>query len=258
MVELLKAEALSFAYHIEKIIEDLTLSVRKGEIVFIVGPNGSGKTTLLKCLGRILDPWGAIYVESVNIKDLTSKEVAKLFGYVPQRTDLSPLTVFDAILLGRIPYFEWSPDKRDIEVVQRVVDKLNLKHLIGKMLKELSGGELQKVILARALAQQPKILILDEPTNNLDLANQVEVMKIITDLRKEGVSSLITTHDLNLPSIYGDKVIMMKKGKIFASGDIDVLNKKNIREVYGVEVEIYTLKNRKVIFPESNCVDSHS
>ncbi len=252
MSEFLKAKEISFAYHEEEVIHHISLHIQRGKIVFIIGPNGSGKTTLLKCLGRILEPEGAIFVESVNIKELKPREVAKLFGYVPQMSDLPPLTVKDAILLGRIPYIRWSPDKTDIEVVRKIVDKLNLGHLVGKMLIELSGGELQKVIIARALAQEAKILLLDEPTNNLDLANQVEVMKLISDLKREGITSLITTHDLNFISTYADRIIMMKKGEIFSSGDITILNEENIREVYGVNVKIYTIQNRKVIFPESN------
>lgn len=250
MCELLKAEKIFFAYHQEEVIRHVSLDVQRGEIVFIIGPNGSGKTTLLKCLGRILEPRGAIYVESVNIKELKPREVAKLFGYVPQRSDLSPLTVRDAILLGRIPYMGWSPGKRDMDVVQKIVDKLNLRELGGKMLIELSGGELQKVIIARALAQEPKILLLDEPTNNLDLANQVEVMNLISDLRGDGITSLIATHDLNLSSLYANRVIMMKRGEIFASGDLHILNEETIREVYEVNIKIYNINNRKVILPE--------
>jgi len=249
MSEFLKAEKISFAYHQQEVIRHLSFDLPRGEIVFIIGPNGSGKTTLLKCLGRILEPKGAIYVESVNIKELKPREVAKLFGYVPQRSDLSPLTVIDAILLGRIPYMGWSPGKMDMEVVKKIVDKLNLRELGGKTLTELSGGELQKVIIARALAQEPKILLLDEPTNNLDLANQVEVMNLIRDLRGEGITSLIATHDLNLSSLYANRVIMMKKGEIFASGDLHILNEETIREVYEVNIKIYTIDNRKVILP---------
>jgi len=251
MDKLLKAENLSYSYKLTDALKEVTVSANRGEMVFIVGPNGSGKTTLLKCLGRILEPRGAVYVETVDIRTLSLKRVAMMFGYVPQKTDITPLTVLDAIMLGRVPYMGWRPDENDMDIVRKLLARLNMEQLAAKMLTELSGGEIQKVVIARALAQQPKILLLDEPTNNLDLANQVEVMRIISNLRCEGIASLITTHDLNLPSIYADKVLMMKGGRIFASGNIEILNEKNIRNVYGVEVEIYTIKGRKVIFPRS-------
>ncbi|RLG90656.1 iron ABC transporter ATP-binding protein [Candidatus Bathyarchaeota archaeon] len=252
--EILRTEDLHFSYHKNKshILQGIDLALHEGELVFIMGPNGSGKTTLLKCLGRILKPRGAVYLEGVEIQGLSQNDLAKIFGYVPQRSELSPLSVFDAVMLGRKPYMGWRPNRRDVEVVKGVLFMLNLESLSAKPLTELSGGELQKVAIARALAQEPKVLLLDEPTNNLDFASQIEVMEIITRLKADGISSLVTSHDLNLPLVYADRVILMKDGKVFASGDKDVLNEETIKEVYGVEVEIHRLNGKRIILPKDH------
>lgn len=256
MSEVLKAKDISFAYHQKEVIRHLSLEIRKGEIVFIIGPNGSGKTTLLKCLGRLLEPRGVVYVDSINIKELKPKEVAKLFGYVPQRSDLPPLTVIDAILMGRIPYIGWSPSKKDMEVVHKIIEKLNLSELGGKMLTELSGGELQKVIIARALAQEPRILLLDEPVNNLDLRHQLEFLDMITATAKtREVSVLMTTHDLNLSARFSDTIVMLKEGKVFSLGSpSQVITAENIREVYGVEV-IIRKENDHLFIQPLRCIN---
>lgn len=247
---LLKAEGLRFSYRSAEVLAGVDLEAFAGRITFVVGPNGSGKTTLLKCLAGILRSRGAVFVQGVDLGRLSQRARARFLGYLPQRADLAPLVVLDAVMLGRKPYMGWRPGQRDREVVEGVIRSLRLEHLASKPLTALSGGELQKVAIARALAQEPKVLLLDEPTNNLDLANQIEVMEIILRLKGEGIASIVTTHDLNLAALYADEVVMMKAGRIFVAGDREVLNAHNIREVYGIEVEVHQLDGRRVVFPK--------
>lgn len=249
---LLEAKGLHFSYRSTEVLAGVDLDVMQGRITFIVGPNGSGKTTLLKCLAGILRFRGAVFVQGVDLGRLSQQERAKLFGYLPQRVDLAPLVVLDAVMLGRKPHMGWRPGQRDREVVERVIRSLKLEHLASKPLTALSGGELQKVAIARALAQEPRMLLLDEPTSNLDLANQIEVMEIILRLKGEGIASIVTTHDLNLASLYADGVIMVKAGRIFTAGGREVLNERNIEEVYGIKVEVHQLDGRRVVFPKGN------
>ena len=241
---------LSFSYNSEPVLNDLNFEARESEVIFILGPNGSGKTTLLKCIAGILKPRGAILVENQSLNDLSKRELAKKLAYVPQRGDTGFLTVFDVILLGRKPYMGFGPTNEDYRIVKDVMSLLSLEKLAFRRLNELSGGELQKVMIARALAQRPRILLLDEPTNNLDVKNQIEIMRLIRKIAKESNISVISTmHDLNLASLYADRILMIKNGKIFASGGIEVLNKENIKAVYGVDVEVVRMNGKAVILP---------
>lgn len=248
----LEAKALHFSYRSVEALAGVALKVTQGRTTFLVGPNGSGKTTLLKCLAGMLKFKGAVLVQGMNLCCLSQRERAKLFGYLPQRVEVAPLVVFDAVMLGRKPHMGWRPGRRDREVVEKVIRSLNLQHLASRPLTALSGGELQKVAIARALAQEPRILLLDEPTSNLDLSNQIEVMEIILRLKAEGIASIVTTHDLNLASLYADEVVMVKAGRIFTAGDREVLNERNIEEVYGIKVEVHRVDGRRIILPKGN------
>jgi len=195
---MIKVQNLRFAYNSKEILKGIDFEIKKGEMFFIVGPNGSGKSTLLKCLNGILKPKGVVFIGKNELCKLSKSEVARIMGYVPQRSEVNYLTVFDTILLGRKPYMRWGISEKDVEIVNKVIDMLGLNELAFRRLTQLSGGELQKVIIARALAQEPKIILLDEPTNNLDLKNQIEVMRILEKIVKEqGISAIITMHDLN-------------------------------------------------------------
>ncbi len=240
-------KGLSFSYNSKPVLKNLSFDVRAGEVVFIVGPNGSGKTTLLKCIAGILKPRGAVLVEGSN---LSGRDLAKRLAYVPQRSDVAFLTVFDIILLGRKPHMGFGPSKEDYEVVREVISLMDLDELAFRRVDELSGGEVQKVMIARALAQKPRILLLDEPTNNLDVRNQIEIMRLIRKIAKEsGISVVSTMHDLNLASLYADRILMLKDGEIFAEGGLEVLTKENIRAVYGIDVEVVRFNGKAVILP---------
>lgn len=248
---MLEVENISYSYGNKDVLKDVNFSLGEGEILFIIGPNGSGKTTLLKCLNRILKPEGAIFVEKLDLSKLSQKEIAKKFGYVPQRGEISFLTVFDAILLGRKPYITWEASKRDIKIVEETIKMLKIEHLALRKLNELSGGELQLVLIARAFAQEPKYLLLDEPTNNLDIRNQIEVMRLIRNAVKEKrISAIVTVHDINLALNYAEKVLVLKDGKIFAFGGKESINEEVLSAVYGIRAEILKYDGRILFVPE--------
>ena len=247
----LVVEELSFQYPSRKVLKDISLSLEKGECLSILGTNGVGKSTLLKCINRILKQQsGKIVVMGEDVSGLSSNDLAKRIGYVSQRNGFSLSSVFDAVLLGRKPYIKWDVTKQDLEIVHDVMKSLGLEDFALRNVDELSGGEAQKVSIARALAQQSDVLMFDEPTSNLDLKNQLEVIGIIKNIVKERhISAIVTMHDLNMASRFGDKFLFLKGGKIFDAGDIHVITKENIYAVYGVPVEIQFHHNIPVIIP---------
>jgi len=197
---------------------------------------------LLRCILKILKPKaGVILIDSRDTNKMKAKEIANLLGYVPQGgEDAFSLTVFDAVLVGRRPHLSWKASEEDMEIVSQALTLMGIEEFAFRYLNELSGGEKQKALIARAIAQEPELLLLDEPTSNLDLRHQLEVMEIILDLvRQKGISVIMTMHDLNLASRYSDKIVMLNSGKIFAAGaPKSVFTQKNIESVYGVEVVV--------------------
>ena len=244
---------INFSYNGTNALDDVSLEIADGEVVSLIGPNGSGKSTLLKCINKILKPkGGSIWVDGRNLRDVELTEMARLAGYVPQSaTYFFPSTVFDAVLLGRRPYVDWSIGARDKEVIAYTLAATGLEGMALRYFDELSGGERQKVLIARALAQEPELLLLDEPTSNLDLKHQLEVMELITTtVRQKGILAIMAIHDLNLASRFSDKVIFLKEGKIYAAGEPQrVLTPENIREVYGVDTLVNTDSGRPHIIP---------
>jgi len=238
----LKIEGVSFSYGSRTALARVTMSVEEGEIVSLVGPNGSGKTTLIKCINRILKPKrGTVLVEKRDVGKVKLRELAELLGYVPQSAGhVFPSTVFDTVLLGRRPYVNWGISPRDKEVVSQMLSLMGLEEMALRQFNELSGGERQKVLIARALAQEPQILLLDEPTSNLDLRHQLEVLGIVRSIVKEkGIAAVMAIHDLNLAARFSDKLIFLDNGKIHDVGEpAKVLTQENIKSVYGVEAVI--------------------
>jgi len=249
----IRVKGLEFSYNSIPALRDVTLDVHESEIVAIVGPNGSGKTTLLKCIDRILKPRkGTILIDGNDIEDFSQIEIAKMIGYVPQSVkQLFPATVFEVVLMGRRPYLGWRCSRKDLEKVFDILKLMEIEEIALRDFNELSGGQQQKVLIARALAQEPEVLLLDEPTANLDIRHQIEVMKMIRSIVKEkGITAIIAIHDLNLASRYADRIVMMRDGKIFAVGSPDkVLTSANIEEVYGVRVEVIKLDGIICVVP---------
>ncbi|QUH29874.1 ABC transporter ATP-binding protein [Vallitalea guaymasensis] len=248
---ILSVQGLEFSYPSNKVLKDVSFSIKKGECLAILGTNGTGKSTLLKCINRILKPQkGAVLIDKSDVQKLNQTDLAKRIGYVSQSNQSFRTTVFDTVLIGRKPYIKWDVTEKDLNIVNRAIEMLGLQEYSLRYIDELSGGELQKVIIARALAQEPKILMFDEPTSSLDLKNQLEVISIIKDVVKnKKISALVTIHDLNLALRFADKFILLKESKIYAAGGIEIMTSHNIESVYSVPVKVENLSSRMVVVP---------
>ncbi len=249
----LKVKDVEFSYESISAIRDICLELAGSEILSIVGPNGAGKSTLLRCICRILAPQkGTILLDGQDIMEMSRIKLARKVGYIPQNaSQIFPSTVFDVVLMGRRPHLSWRCSEEDIEKVLEMLQLLKIENFAMRDINELSGGQQQKVFIARALAQEPEVLLLDEPTSNLDIRHQLEVMDIIKNIvREKQISAIMAIHDLNLASKYTDRMIMMKSGKIFSAGDpASVLTSENIKYVYGVEAEVIHNNGRPYIMP---------
>ncbi len=242
-------DGLEYSYSQEAIVlNGITISVRKPQLVSIIGPNGVGKSTLIHCIDRILRPTkGTVLVNERPVEDYGAKELAKIVGYVPYAaTDTFPMTVVDTILMGRNPHKKWKSLHDDMVVVEEAMDLMDIKPLAMRNFNELSAGQHQRVMLARGLAQEPQILLLDEPTANLDIRHQMEVTRLLKRLSVDkGIMVIMISHDLNLAAKYSDNIIMLSRGKVFAVGTPDsVITAENIRRVYGVESEVIESEGR--------------
>ncbi len=238
----LKISGIDCYYGSIKALENITFSVREGEFAGILGPNGSGKTTLLKAISRTLTPRvGAVLLDDINIYDMKSREVAKNVAVVPQEAIATfDFTALDIVLMGRNPYIDRFriESKEDLAIAKRVMELTNTWDLAERPVNELSGGEKQLVIIARALTQEPKVLLLDEPTTHLDISHQISIMDIIRNVCKERqLVVLAVFHDFNLATRYCDSAMLMNNGKIFSIGPINsVLSGENIRKVFRVDM----------------------
>lgn len=234
-------ENLDFKYKTKSILEKVSLKAERGNVVSILGPNGSGKTTFIKCINKILNPQnGTIKLDGKSITNMKQEEIAKNIAYVPQMTnDFFTGSVMDLIIMGRKPYIKWNITEEDIDIVMSILEKMNIVELSEKNYSELSGGQKQKVLIAKALAQDTDVYLLDEPTSFLDIKNQIEVMKMARGLASQGKIVIIVVHDLNMAMKYSDKIILLEKGKVISEGiPKEVLTKDNIKKVYDIEVDI--------------------
>jgi iron complex transport system ATP-binding protein len=235
---------VSFSYNKTKIINNISFAIQKGTFLGIIGPNGSGKTTLVKLLDKILIPTGGeIFYKDKELKNIDRKEFAKTVAYLAQR-NINNLyfNVFDFVLLGRYPHLDFFSFEslKDQKIVLSILEETNLIDYRGRNLSNLSGGELQRVLLAKALAQEPEILLLDEPTNHLDITHQIEILKLLKNLNKiKNLTIVFVSHDLNLISLYADEIILLDHGEIKSHGKPNsVLTEENIRKTYNIDVLI--------------------
>ncbi len=242
MAVILKIDDIECSYGAVKVLNGLTFSVAGGSFTGIIGPNGSGKSTLLKSLSRVLRPArGSVLLDDEDLYRLDTREVAKKMAVVPQETAVNfSFTVKDIVLMGRSPHLGrfQSEGERDFEVARRSMELTDTLHLADRLITAVSGGERQRVIIAKALAQEPKIILLDEPTSHLDINHQVEILSLLKRLNREnGLTIIAVFHDLNLAAQYCDSLILMKKGSIYTAGEpAEVLTADNIKEVYGASV----------------------
>lgn len=245
----ISVEGLEFGYANHPVLKGINFHLPKKKILAILGVNGAGKTTLLKCLNKILSPHqGKVFIEGKELRQITRNEVARKLGYVPQRFAEESLTVFDAVLLGRKPYIRWSAQDHDYKVVEKVLRIMHLQELALRPLSELSGGEAQKVVIARALAQEPRLLLLNEPVSHLDLKNQIEVMSLVHEVVKnQELSVIMAIHDLNLALRYADLFLLLKEGRVHTFAGPEAITPQVINDVYGIKVSIQKIDGYPVV-----------
>jgi iron complex transport system ATP-binding protein len=237
---------LSFSYGDRPILQDISFSVGEGELLSILGPNGVGKSTLFRCiLGLPSGYTGEVLVDGINARSFSAREAAKHIAYIPQSSHpMFNYSVFDIVLMGRtsgLGSFR-SPGKADREKCLRALEKIGISHLAGRCFHRLSGGEQQLVLIARALAQDAPILMLDEPTANLDYGNQLRVLEQVRKLAAEGYTVIQTTHNPEQSYLFSDRILAIQNGRVLTQGTpAEVLTAENMEELYQVEVEVVRL-----------------
>jgi len=254
---MLEVKQLSCGYEKRIIVNGVNFSVKSGEIYGIIGPNGCGKTTLLRALSKILPPVnGKIIYDGKDLIDIKYSGFAKIAAVVSADPYFEGITVEEYVLMGRIPHrdrLQFFDSDNDIKIAEESMVKTDVLCFRDRQMQELSSGERQRVFLAKALAQKPKILFLDEPTSHLDIGHQIELLELLKQLNKETkLTIVIILHDLNLSGSYCDKILLMKDGKVYSEGNVDeVLTYQNIEAVYNtvVIVEKNSITNRPHIFP---------
>lgn len=254
-------KGLQFSYTSVPILDDINLNLDGKKLVSILGPNGVGKSTLIHCINKILTPkGGVVLMDGKDVKEITVKEMSKIVGYVPySANDSFPLSVVDTVLMGRHPHSKWGSLDNDLRIVYETLEQLGITHLAMRSFNELSAGQHQKVMLARGLVQEPEVLLLDEPTSNLDVRHQIDVTKLLKKMVSEkGILTIMISHDINIAAKYSDEIIMMHDGKIFATGTPEeVITEDNLRTVYGVEcVVVEDQGSPHVILRDSIPIDS--
>ncbi|MFQ6127690.1 MAG: ABC transporter ATP-binding protein [Thermoplasmata archaeon] len=241
---LLRIDGIECSYDSVKVLEDMTFDVPSGAIFGVVGPNGSGKTTLIRCISRVLEPMkGAVWLDKEKLSEMSFRDVARNLGVVPQTTRPSfAFTAYEIVSMGRTPYIgRLQLETREDHVATReAMLSTDCWHLRSRLFYELSGGEQQRVVIARALAQNPRVLLLDEPTSHLDLGYQLEIMDTIERLARERNLIVIAIfHDLSLAARYCKNIALLNRGKVEEVGaTLDVLTSENIEWVYGVKAAV--------------------
>lgn len=250
----LHIEDLHFGFGRRKILHGVSLTANKGELLGLLGPNGSGKSTVLKNVARIhkADTGNFVWDEHTALQNLSRRELARLVAYVPQTIDVSfELSVREAVVLGRTPHFAGRPSAEDWQHVDRAIDLLGLTELQERSVTELSGGQAQRVLIARSLAQQPSILLLDEPTSALDIKYQLQTLRLARRItRTSGVAAIIAIHDLSQAARYCDRIAFLQDGKVIAAGTPeDVMTAERIEDIYGIEVSVIHANGSVQVIP---------
>ena len=250
----LALRGVKFTYPSVPVLNNVSFELNEREMLAVVGKNGSGKSTLIKCINKIVKYQGGnIFVHRKEVKNMRRRDIARKMAYHPQKTFYNfPVTVFEAVFMGRYPHSGWNSDKDGEKHVWEVLKVLGLEALALRDYNEISGGQQQKVIIARALAQEADILLLDEPTSDLDIRYQLEVMEIMRRLVKEkNISAIVAIHDLNLASRYCDRIVMLHEGVIFSAGaPNEVLTSANIAKVYGVAASVCEHEGTLHVIPD--------
>ncbi len=246
----LKVKEVTVGYNGIPVLKGVSCSLNVGEVLCLLGPNGSGKTTLFKTILKLRQPFtGTISINGNNISKWTYDKIASYIGYIPQNySPIFPYTAFEMVLMGRTPRLNWwsTPKSKDLKVATESMKTLNILHLKDKIFTKISGGERQLVLIARALAQQTKLLIMDEPTNNLDFGNQTLILNQIKKLSQKGMAIIMATHYPEHAFLYADKTLMIKDGNVLAYGkSSDALSEENLRKLYDVDLKLMSVANDK-------------
>jgi iron complex transport system ATP-binding protein len=248
---ILGVDGITFRYNSHPVLEDITFQVRTHQITAILGPNGAGKTTLLRCINRILKPEsGTVQIEEQDLTRRSSRDIARRVAYVAQRSEPRRISAFDAVLLGRKPHIGWNVSHHDMEMTQATLKRLEMEHLSLRYTDRMSDGEYQKVCIARAVVQEPTVMLLDEPTASLDLKNQLAILRLLRSIvRGHRMCAVITMHDLNTAFRYADNFLFLKNGTIYAGVDRSQITGSIIEEVYGVPVAVQWHQDHPVVLP---------
>ena len=248
---MLEIQQLSFRYarNAPLVLKNINLVLKDGEIGVMLAKNGSGKTTLFKNILGIHKPLGGrILFDGQDLQKLSRKERARRIAYVPQNVQFGALSVFDTVMMGRISYFGLKEGREDERAVKQILEEMGLEAYAARNVEELSGGEQQKVAIARALAQNPRMLVFDEPTGNLDIANEQLIIRESKRLAKEQKLSILTSlHDFNQALDLGDRFFFLKDGEIWRSGGDEIVTAEAIRVVFDADVRIAEIENKKII-----------
>jgi iron complex transport system ATP-binding protein len=246
-----EVNGINFSYRSRQILHGVSFAVKEDDLVSILGPNGVGKTTLIKCINKVLTPEaGSVFMDGLDIHRMSKKDIARNIGYVAQRSETSKTTVFDSVLLGRKPHFQWDVTEKDLRLAGRVLHLLGLDGLALKYVDEISGGEYQLVQIARVLVQQPRLILLDEPTSSLDLSNQHMIMHLVRNIvKKNHMAAIMIIHDLNLAIRHSDKFVLMKDGMIYSVGGHEIITPENIKAVYNIEAYVESVRGIPVVIP---------
>jgi len=235
---------ISLIFRDKSILSNVSIEVSTGEFFVIIGPNGAGKTSLLKIISGLQKAQqGSVHIKGKNISGYTRRSLSKILAIVPQHVEMGfPFTVADTIIMGRTPHLGilGMEGEKDFLIAEEAMEFTEVSHLADRKLFQLSGGELQRVIIARAICQQPEIILLDEPTTALDPAHQLKIMDLMERFRRQYNTTIImVSHDLNLASMYGDRLLLLKEGRVIKTGDPKtVLNKSLLEESYGCQMMV--------------------
>jgi iron complex transport system ATP-binding protein len=249
---ILEVLGLSFSYGRMQVLRDVSFDLEEHSITAVMGPNGSGKTTLLRCLNGILEPDdGTVQLLGTETEGYSRRGLARRIAYVPQRSEAGRVTAFDAVLIGRRPHMAWRVTAEDVRLTEAALRLLGLQPLALRHTDEMSGGEHQKVCLARAIVQQPALMLLDEPTASLDLHNQLEILGLLRRIVKgHRMSAVVTMHDLNTAFRYADRFLFLRDGGIHADVDREGITPQIVEEVYEVPVELLWHRDHPVVLPD--------